>query len=346
MSELFAQRYLRHPDLFPRRLSGEPCGTAGLSIDFVGGPFVVAGLSDWQQVVVRRLWGSLCREPSADERPGIRVFSAAPSDFLAHDLRGEAMSLDFDYQEQRIDIAGQHLLGVVQVHRGALGAAALWSAADDEQEFAGIFENFFRVVVAYRLLDLGGVLLHSAAVVDREEAFVFVGHSGAGKSTLARVSLAGGRRVLSDDLNALVPGSALPAASGNPALAGFMVERVPFAGDLRRPESKRETVPLGGIALLRKRGRHEVAPVSAAQALAALLTAAPFVNADPWRAGRLEQILLTLCGGGRSADDRGDSGRMFALGFHPHDDRFWESIRTYVDGGDGERPLRTPIVVG
>lgn len=381
MSEPFAQRYLRHPDLFPRRLSGEPCGEGCVSIDFVGGPFVVAGLAGWQEDVIRRQWGNLCRAAQHDEDPTVHVFRAAARDFVEGDPAGEPMGLEFDYQQERISLAGQNLMGIVENPEDAAAPhrAALFTAAEATEDFVGVFENFFRVVLAYRLLELGGVLLHSAGVVDRGSAFVFVGQSGAGKSTLSRLSLEGGRHVLSDDLNALLPAAAdhgrlkqhssrsltfsplelregessgeqpsaqhaeradaIPeSSSGSSAPSeqrgldgGFIVERLPFAGDLRRSEPTRERFPLAAIARLTKAPRHEAAPISAASALATLLSAAPFVNADPWRGERLEQILLRLASEDlAAAEDPGGAAAghsMFELRFHPHDDGFWEVIR-------------------
>ena len=114
------------------------------------------------------------------------------------------------------------------------------------------------------------MLLHSAGVVDAGSAWVFVGRSGAGKTTLAGSSLAAGREILSDDLNAVVP------APGGPRVAP-----VPFAGDHRG--SATEPVRLAALCRLVQGRRTLLEPMSGAEALSTLLAAAPFVNQDPHR---------------------------------------------------------------
>ena len=66
-----------------------------------------------------------------------------------------------------------------------------------------VIENYLRLVTAYAALSMGGVLFHSAGVVVDGRAYLFVGRSGAGKSTLARLALATGTDILSDDNNLL-----------------------------------------------------------------------------------------------------------------------------------------------
>src|SRR6185369_17923284 len=99
-------------------------------------------------------------------------------------------------------------------------SAALWTSEDGLLVERGIFENLLRIVVAYHMLELGVVLLHSAALADERGAHVFFGPSGAGKSTISRLGSAAGRSVLSDDMNAL-----------RIADDAVVVEKLPFAGD-------------------------------------------------------------------------------------------------------------------
>jgi hypothetical protein len=168
--------------------------------------------------------------------------------------------------------------------------ATLWMAAPD-LAIVGLVENVLRVMAAHALLEVGGTLIHSAAVVEGDRALLFYGPSGVGKSTIAALALAAGRAVLSDDLNAVLGSRGVPR-----------VEPVPFAGDLAPSTRHTGAVPLGALCRLRRDGGGGASlaagpaarRISAAAALASLLAATPFLNADPWRAPRLEEALLDL----------------------------------------------------
>jgi hypothetical protein len=213
---------------------------------------------------------------------------SAAGDFLPRDVRGWEYGLDCDHALRAVCLAGLGIMGRLD-WRPALGGI-LWTPEDGGALFPGIFENFLRVLVAYRLLELGGVILHSAGVVRGGGAYLFLGRSGAGKSTVARLSLDRGAEVLSDDLNAL-----LPAAAGR-AAAGSQVHKLPFTGDLGGRRAARPPVPLAALVRLEKHTRDECRPLSRAEALACMLTCSPFVNADPHRRGHLETVLLALLG--------------------------------------------------
>src|SRR5262249_12282362 len=134
------------------------------------------------------------------------LYTAPASDFLPVDTRGWEYAMDFAHGERSVCLAGLHLMARLDWTPNLspnLGGA-LWTSEEGEL-FPGIGENFLRVLVAYRLLELGGAVLHSAGVADGDGAFLFLGPSGAGKTTLSRQSEAQGRTVLSDDLNALLP---------------------------------------------------------------------------------------------------------------------------------------------
>jgi hypothetical protein len=146
----------------------------------------------------------------------------------------------------------------------------LWVDPGTVDDFEGGLINSLRVLVAYGLLARGGVMLHSAAVESAGRAYVFFGPSGAGKSTLSGLSAATGRVVISDELNAL-----LPRANG------FDVLALPFSGDFGRAAVRRVATPLAGIFRLRQAPVHGLAGLPRAHAIATLLAACPYVNADP-----------------------------------------------------------------
>jgi hypothetical protein len=118
----------------------------------------------------------------------------------------------------------------------------MWTSVEEPlKDVIGVFENFFRLLVAYRLNEIGGALLHSAAVVRDSRAYLFLGRSGAGKSTISKINQDAGLDVLSDDMNALV------VENGR-----TLVEKLPFAGDLGQTAERRGGALLAGIFRLEK----------------------------------------------------------------------------------------------
>jgi hypothetical protein len=282
----FGERFLVHPDLFPARRAGEPWGDRGLTVDLPGGPYRLTGLSAAQEQGAREAFGAFCAPENGGGGVEVRFFAAAPGDFRPVDTRGWEYELDVDHGPRAVRLAGLGLLARIDWTEAGC-AGAVWSSEEGER-FPGICENFVRVLLAYRLLELGGVLLHSAGVVDRGRAVLFLGRSGAGKTTAAGISLASGREVLSDDLNAVLPGGR-EGARGAPSVA-----RLPFAGDLRRAEAGAGAFPLRAVLRLEKSAAAALAPLSPALVAATLLACSPYVNADPHRREALLEVLERL----------------------------------------------------
>ena len=282
--EDFGRLFLRYPELFPARPAGEPWGDETVAVDFAGGPYVFTGLCRPQAAELGRRFGPMVLEAPPREATSIRLFRADPAELKDVDLRGWSYTFDRDYQAHAVRVAGLHFMARVDFEPVMRGA--LWTPFTDGSYFLAQVENFFRLLVGYRLLDLGGVLFHSAGAASAGRGYLFLGHSGAGKTTISRKSLAEGREVLSDDMNALCPLD----DSGRPA-----VEKLPFAGDLGRIPSPRRRFPLHGLFRLRK-GEPRIAPLSRSQAVAFLIGCAPFVNVDPFRIERLTDNLTSLLG--------------------------------------------------
>jgi hypothetical protein len=297
----FGSTFLRHPWRFPLPDDGEPWGERLLMLHLPGGPYAVSGLSPAQEASVASAFAGFLAPPAGGREPAggpaaargrpvaVGLRRAAAGDFLARDVRGWEYALDSDHAPAAVCLAGLGIMGRLD-WQPALGGM-LWTPEDGGALFPGVFENFLRVLAAYRLLELGGVILHSAGVVRGGGAYLFLGRSGAGKSTVARLSLERGAEVLSDDLNAL-----LPAAAGAAGPAACLVHKLPFTGDLGGRSAARPAVPLAALVRLAQDTRDRCRPLSRAEALACLLTCAPFVNADPHRRGRLETVLLELLG--------------------------------------------------
>jgi hypothetical protein len=280
----FGESFLVEPDLFPARLSGEVWGPVEIELEVPGGPYRIAGLTRGQADQVAARFGTHCRileRAVTGSATLATVFRAAATDFRHFDLRGWEYRLDTDPSPTAVRLAGLDLCARLDWRPELRGA--LWTPDDGGPAFPGIFENFCRVLVAYRLLECGGAVLHSAGVERNGRGFVFVGRSGAGKTTVSRASLAAGATVLSDDLNALVPSP-----------HGTLVAKLPFTGDLGTREVVSPYWPLAALLRLEKSDSDELAPLSRGAALAHLFACSPFVNTDPHRTTRLLDNLAAL----------------------------------------------------
>ena len=301
----FAETFLAYPELFPARSAGEPWGDRQISIDFIGGPYLFMGLEGEQEQAVRERFGELCEAPENSTDPIVetRVFRAAPEDFREFDLHGWKYSFDTEHYPDSVRIAGLHMMATVDWSPAVKGS--LWVSKGASLVDSLVFENYFRILVAYRLLQIGGVLLHSAGVVDESGVYLFLGPSGAGKSTISRLSLDSGRTVLSDDMNALRPQG-----------GEVVVEKLPFAGDYGQTSKPSGLFPLRAVSFL-KQGRCNVtAAMSTAQAVAALTTCSPYVNIDPYRSDILFDNLSAL--------SRRVSAQVLTFSL---DGRFWEVLK-------------------
>jgi hypothetical protein len=278
----FGAGFLRFPDLFPGRRSGEPWGDGAVALAVAGGPYLFSGLSAVQEEALRRKFAGLCRGHEAEAAVSSRVFRAPHGDFLERDLRGWEYGLEMDPTPGSVRLAGLRLMARLDWTPGLAGG--LWTCEEAGEQWASaVFENFFRVLAAYRLLEEGGAVLHSAGVTDGESAWLLLGPSGAGKTTASRRCLERGATVLSDDLNAVRLGP-----------GGAQVEKLPFTGDLGERSGGRASHPLRAVLRLAKGTEARLRPLSPAAALAGLLAAAPFVNRDPWRREALLALLERL----------------------------------------------------
>lgn len=279
----FAESFLEYPDLFPARVAGETWGAEARELDIVGGPYRFTGLDDaWARLLSGRYGGFATDSGAGGEGVEVRLFRAASTDFSVLDWQGGEYRLDIDPQPTHIRVAGHRFMARLDLEPGL--HAAIWTCDDAVEAAEATVENFLRLVVAYRLLDLGGTLLHSAGVVHRHRAYLFTGRSNAGKTTVARISLKDGKQVLSDDLNAV-----LPHAGGS-----FRAHRLPFTGDLEEPERQADTTELCALIRLVQAPEHRLRRLSDADALSALIASAPYVNVDPQRAEAVAETLSRL----------------------------------------------------
>ncbi|MBZ0112301.1 MAG: hypothetical protein K8J08_07575 [Thermoanaerobaculia bacterium] len=279
-SDEFGSKFLQAPDLFPARFSGTQWGDLRLGLGFVGGPYVVEGLSTDQVVALRERFADLCGEPK-EGALRLQVFRVDQSDFREITEFGWEYSLDLRYRANRVDLAGLELMASLQWRPDL--EAALWTYVADGEVFAGTLENVFRALVAYRLAATGGALLHSAGVLDNGQARLFLGRSGAGKTTLSTLSAASGRQVLSDDLNAVSWEDGLP-----------VVYQMPFSGDFGQAERVPGAFPLVEILRLEKGSTGQRRDASPAEAFGALAACATAVGRDPFRSASVMETLQRL----------------------------------------------------
>lgn len=280
----FGTSFLRFPDLFPGRRSGEPWGGRAVVLDVAGGPYLFQGLSPEQEEAVRGKFGGLCRE-DGDARVTTRVFRAPAADFLEIDTRGWEYTLDMEHEPASVRLAGMRLMARLDWTPALSGG--LWTPEAVGEEWTSVFENYLRVLTAYRLLEEGGAVLHSAGVfgqaVHGEAAWLLLGPSGAGKTTASRLCLDRGASVLSDDLNAV-----------HLEDGGARLVQLPFTGDLGERAGVSALLPLRAVLRLVQGTENEARPLRPAAALAALVAAAPFVNRDPFRREALLAVLERL----------------------------------------------------
>ena len=151
-------------------------------------------------------------------------------------------------------------------------SANLGVVSEDEFAQINVLDNFLRVFSAHLVLGQGGVMLHSAGLVFDGLAYIFVGRSNVGKTTLSRKAHQVGARVLSDDINLLLPRE-----------GGYHAFAVPFTGEFGRTiarHGERDSYPVAAIVLLAQGESLQTKTVSSSIALARLLVGCPFVNTD------------------------------------------------------------------
>jgi hypothetical protein len=223
----------------------------------------------------------------ADKGPECRAYRLGS----APQLSTEALTRDGQYAP--IKVRSAHTIALTGVNFEArigldsnAASSSLGVALEHEFAQSDVVENFLRVYTAHHALLHNGVILHSAGLVFDDLAYVFVGRSGAGKTTLTRKAYQEGARVLSDDVNLLLPRK-----------GRFCVFAVPFAGEFGRVVSQpggRSCYPVAGVVLLEHGDCLSTRKVRASEAVARLLVGCPFVNTGTDESAALFDVLTTL----------------------------------------------------
>lgn len=282
----FAEHYI-DDDLLTRVVIESGAVLPGtLTLTISGGPYNISGLSQQQNAALRARFVGLCennRNTQYEVRAGVDIIisDTERKHFKPSWYPNGENQIDLDYQQDRVRLAGCNFLA--HINLASNYRSQLWIASNADAEFPEIFENLLRVLVAYRLLGLGGVVLHSAGVVIENEAYLFYGRSGAGKSTLAGLAKSSGMAILSDDMNAIIPGP-----------EGYYAEKLPFTGDFSSLPHCPERYRIGGIFKLSKHSNNTLKPISPAYAVNGLMVCCPFVNRDPHHSDQLMTCLQQI----------------------------------------------------
>jgi hypothetical protein len=155
----------------------------------------------------------------------------------------------------------------------------------ERAEFHGVrheyaLDSLLRILLTIVLLPRRGFLLHGATVVRDGRAHIFFGRSGAGKSTVASLSPKGS--VLTDEISLLRYSNGCWQAHGTP-----------FWGEFRAAGVNR-TFPVAGLYLLKQANEEHVEPLSAKQALRALLPCVLFFASEKRAHETLLRTLMAL----------------------------------------------------
>lgn len=208
-------------------------------------------------------------------------------------LPGQSLTRDGQYTPQKLlwpnkkgfQLTGVNFeaqIGLTPSHR----LARLAVVKEHELAQPNVVENFLRFFAAHRTLQQRGLVLHSAGLVFDGQAYIFSGRSNAGKTTLTRKAYKHGARVLSDDINLLLPGK-----------DGYLAHAVPFTGEFGHTldhSGGQGAYPVAGIILLEQGENLTVETVTTADAVATLLTGCPFVNTDAEESSRLFDAVINL----------------------------------------------------
>ncbi len=278
---VFADRFLTDPARPPVTTADADPGRE-VAIGVVGGPYRVTGLTERQHADLERRYAGCPPAGSSGSTVPIRICNADRATFVDVDLAGRLNEIEFDFRPDRVALAGRRLFADLRCDRSR---ATVWTSEAGGAPFLEVFENCFRVLVAYRLLELGGAVVHSAGIARDDRAWILYGFSGVGKTTVARRAPSLGYRVLSDDLNALLP-------SGEDLRA----VRMPFAGELRDRPWSPEAPRVTAVGALRQADRITWTAMTAGAAVASLAACCPFVNTDPHRVDRLLANLAAVVG--------------------------------------------------
>lgn len=259
----------------------ERVGTGGehLVLAYAGTVYRFEGLSASQREAAAGRFSALQTEDSTGADIVTRVFRAERSSFQPRPTQAWEYELAISYAPEAIRLSGNEFTATID--RDTLHAELVTS--NEGQNFLDPLENLFRVLVVYRLLEAGALVMHSAALTNERQGFLLFGRSGAGKTTCCQLAEPLGLRVLSDELNAIFV-----------TASGAELRPMPFAGDFGEAAITTASSPLTGIYALEQAQVTETRSCSRAEATARMVAACPYANADPYIGDTLVDRIASL----------------------------------------------------
>lgn len=295
------ETYLRRQE-GPRQIAPS-CGAHTVHLRFADEVYRFSGLDDAHHAHVTQRFEALLCDAVPDPVASAHFARGHEDDYQPLPEECWEYDLAFTYEAERIQVAGHGF--DAGFDRETLSASV--TVSDHGPYFAGTFENLFRILVVYRLAGQGTVVMHSAAVVHRGRGFVLFGRSGAGKTTVCTL-LAPTHEILSDELNAI-----------RRTADGLELVPMPFAGDFGTDGLSTKPAPLRAMYALKQAVTPGVEPCRPAQAIARIVAACPFVNADPYQDDEVFDRATSLT--------RDMPLRVLSF---PRDPIFWETIEADV----------------
>ncbi len=249
-------------------------GEHALTLNLPAVSIRLEGLSRRQQSELRETYDRFLPHPDAPADITCKIYRLGCGPAISQ----EELTLDGQYaprKDRQSSTDSLHITGnnfQARLVLNGYGVSSLGIVNEKELAYANVIENYLRILSAHKVLQYGGVVLHSAGLIFDGMAYLFCGRSNSGKTTLTRKAYSAGAAVLSDDINLVLPGG-----------KGYQAYAVPFTGEFGRTLTHaggKKAYPLAGIILLEQGEQLRTQPVKQSQAVARLLCGCPFVNTD------------------------------------------------------------------
>jgi hypothetical protein len=143
-------------------------------------------------------------------------------------------------------------------------------------------DYFIRVTTALFVNKVGGIMMHTAGIVRKNQSYLFFGHSGSGKTTISKISLDNGATILNDDLIVMIPQGKHWIAYGTPFWNQTQLEPA------------NQQAPIAGMYFLIQDKNVFVKKLPLGIATAALISNVPVIPQDPTRSACLLDLLDQL----------------------------------------------------